>query len=45
MTGGGIYGVVETVNDNTVIIKIAENIKVKIGKGFISALRSSADED
>jgi len=45
VTGGGIYAVVETVNDNTVVIKIADNVKIKIGKGYISALRSSADED
>lgn len=44
-TQGGIYGVVESVTDNTVTLKIAENVKVKFGKWAVSALRSSADED
>ncbi len=43
--GGGIYGVVESVGNNTVILKIAENVKVKFGKGYIAAVRAASDED
>lgn len=45
VTSGGIYGLVESVTDNTVVVKIAENVKVKFGKGYIASVRSSADED
>lgn len=45
ITGGGIYGVVESVGNNTVVLKIAENVKVKFGKGYISAVRPATEED
>lgn len=45
VTSGGIYGLVESVTENTVVLKIAENVKVKFGKGYIASVRSSADED
>jgi preprotein translocase subunit YajC len=45
ITAGGIYGVVESVGDNTITLKISENVKVKFGKGYISTVRSAADED
>lgn len=45
ITGGGIYGVVESVGNNTVVLKIADNVKVKFGKAYIAAIRSTADED
>ena len=41
---GGEYGVLEEVKDNTVVVKIAENVKVKYGKGYVVALRQSEDE-
>jgi len=44
ITSGGEYGVIEEVKDNTVILKIAENVKVKYGKGYIVALRQSEDD-
>src|SRR3990172_9785200 len=34
ITSGGEYGVVEEVKPNTVIVKIAENVRVKYGKGY-----------
>lgn len=45
ITGGGIYGVVESVGNNTVVLKIAENVKVKFGKGYIVAIRPATEED
>ena len=44
ITSGGEYGVVEEVKPNTVIVKIAENVRVKYGKGYIAAIRQSDDE-
>lgn len=45
ITSGGIYGVVEATGTNTVTLKIAENVRVKFGKGNIAAVRSAAEED
>jgi preprotein translocase subunit YajC len=45
ITIGGLYGVVESVNPNTVILKVAENIKLKFSKQSIAALRPAGDED
>lgn len=44
ITSGGEFGVIEEVRDNTVLVKIAENVKVKYGKAYIAALRQSEDE-
>jgi preprotein translocase subunit YajC len=41
---GGEYGVIDEVKTNTVIVKIAENVKVKYGKGYIVGVREQ-DED
>ena len=45
VTNGGIYGLVEHVGEKTLTLKIAENVKVKFGKSYIAAVRSTADED
>jgi preprotein translocase subunit YajC len=45
ITSGGIYGVVESVGTNTITIKIGENMKVKLGKTYVAALRAASDED
>jgi preprotein translocase subunit YajC len=45
ITSGGIYGVVESVGNNTVVLKIAENVKVKFGKAYIAGVRPPSDED
>ena len=41
---GGEYGIIEEVKGNTVVVKIAENVKVKYGKAYVAALRQSDDE-
>lgn len=45
ITSGGIYGVIEDVRTNTLTVKIGENIKIKIGKAHVAALRATSDED
>ncbi|MEE9524165.1 MAG: preprotein translocase subunit YajC [Thermodesulfovibrionales bacterium] len=45
VTSGGIYGVIESVSERTVVLKIAENTKVKFGKSNIATIRITADED
>ena len=44
ITSGGEYGVIEEVKQNTVVVKIAENVRVKYGKAYIAALRQSEDD-
>ncbi|MEW6052350.1 MAG: preprotein translocase subunit YajC [Nitrospirota bacterium] len=45
ITSGGIYGIIESVGTNTVTIKAGENVKMKLGKSYVAALRASSDED
>lgn len=45
ITVGGLYGVVDSVNPNTVVLKVAENVKLKFSKQSIAALRPASDED
>ena len=41
---GGEYGVIEEVRPNTVVVKIAENVKVKYGRSYVAAVRTEEDE-
>ena len=45
VTSGGIYGVVDAVEQNTVLVKIAEKVKVKIGKAYIAQIRSEKEPE
>jgi len=45
VTSGGIYGLVEAVGPSTVVLKIAENVKVKFGKAYIAEVRPPTEED
>lgn len=44
ITSGGIYGVVEGLEDNTVLVKIAEGVKVKMEKGAIGTIVGITDK-
>lgn len=41
---GGEFGIIEEVKPNTVVVKIAENVKVRYGKGYVVSLRTEEDE-
>ena len=45
ITSGGIYGLVESVGQHTVTLKIAENVKVKFGKSYIGVVRTEGAEE
>jgi preprotein translocase subunit YajC len=46
LTNGGIYGVVTNVKDDRFIVRIADNTKIEVAKGFISAVtKKSATEE
>jgi hypothetical protein len=36
VTSGGIYGVITNVKDDRFVLRIAENTKIEVGKGFIT---------
>ncbi len=43
VTAGGIYGVITQVKDDRFVVRIGgDNVKVEVGKGFISALVKKA---
>ena len=45
VTAGGIYGEITNKKDDRFVIRIADNTKIEVGKGFISALvRKSGEE-
>ncbi|HMK55951.1 MAG TPA: preprotein translocase subunit YajC [Dissulfurispiraceae bacterium] len=45
VTAGGIYGVIEGVEANTVTVKIAENVKIRVGRNSISTVRTGSDQE
>lgn len=45
ITGGGIYGTVEGVAQNTLTVKIAEGTKVKITKHSVAAVLKAEEEE
>ena len=38
VTSGGIYGVIASVKQDRFVIRIADNTKIEVGKGFIQAV-------
>lgn len=44
ITSGGIYGTVEGMEDNTVLVKIADNVKVKMEKTAIGTIVGVTDQ-
>lgn len=45
VTTGGMFGTITNVKDDRFVIKVAENTKIEIGKGFIqSVARKTADD-
>jgi preprotein translocase subunit YajC len=43
VTAGGIYGTITSVKDDRFIVRIGDNNKVEVGKGFISTVIKKAD--
>ncbi len=40
ITTGGIYGVIENIDNNTLTIKIAENVRIKTGRSAVAGIRT-----
>ena len=45
VTIGGIHGIIQSVKESTVIIKVDENTKLEFNRGAISSVSSQARED
>ena len=45
VTTGGIYGVIVNVKDDRFVVRIGDNTKVEIGKGFIHAVEKKTSSD
>jgi preprotein translocase subunit YajC len=41
VTGGGIHGTIVNVKDNTIVLKIDDNVKIEIQKNSIATLKKS----
>lgn len=38
ITNGGIYGVITNVKDDRFVVRIADNTKIELGKGFVQTV-------
>ncbi len=44
LTNGGLYGTIASVEEKTVILKLADNVKVKVAKSAIAGLEGQEGE-
>jgi preprotein translocase subunit YajC len=45
VTTGGIYGVITSVKQDRFVVRIADNTKIEVGKGFIQAVVKKTGEE
>lgn len=45
MTSGGIFGVITNVKDDRFIVRIADNTKIEVGKGFVQTVVKRQNEE
>ena len=43
VTTGGIYGTITNVKEDRFVVRIADNTKIELGKGFVSAVVNKAN--
>jgi len=44
ITSGGVYGLIEGLSEKTITVKIAENVKIKVLRSSVTAVRSGSDD-
>jgi preprotein translocase subunit YajC len=44
ITSGGIYGRIAEINDNIIVLEVADKVRIKVARGFISGLAGSGQE-
>ena len=45
ITAGGVYGIIDEINDNVVLLEIASGIKIKIGKNSIVSFTEAENQN
>lgn len=45
ITTGGIYGTIVSLEDDTVILKVSENVKIRLARSAISGLQPGAEKE
>ena len=45
VTTGGIYGQITNVKEDRFVIRVADNTKIEVGKGFVHAVARKAGEE
>ena len=43
VTAGGVYGTITSVREDRFVVRVGENNKIEVGKGFISTVIKKAD--
>ncbi len=43
ITSGGIYGTIQSIDDTTIGLEIAEKVKIKVSRGNVAALMADAN--
>jgi preprotein translocase subunit YajC len=43
ITSGGIYGTIHGMDDKTILVQIADNVKVKVDKGSITSVLTESE--
>jgi preprotein translocase subunit YajC len=44
ITNGGIYGIIYSLTAESVVLIVADNVKIKVGRGYISTVAPSEEE-
>lgn len=45
VTSGGIYGTIVNVKDDTVILRVDDNVKIEVQKGAVAYIKKAASEN
>ena len=45
ITSGGIYGTIAGIKDHTIVLKIADNVKIEVGKSAVAGLQPTSPEE
>lgn len=45
VTTGGIYGQITNVKDDRFVLRVADNTKIEVGKGFVHAVTKKSGEE
>ncbi len=44
ITTGGIYGRIAEINDNIIVLEVADKVRIKVARGFVSGLAGPGQE-